>query len=272
MRDVGRFLLLIAVLLAACAAPVADDPSPPAPDDDDVANDDDSASDDDDATPLPPQPYAGPAYTPCVSDAQCDPGSACTTVPGYGGSFCAPPCEAGGDGAECALLGLPYGTQCLPSGRCARACADGEAVVPDQEDPPTDVAPPPDACPDPITCRDVDGAPLCAGQPSGQAGYYGTCSHPMIEGTDCPIDSACYGGSFIGTEDAGVCLPHCDDGLCPAPVDATQVTTICYDIGFDHPVCALLCTVGVSECPWGQFCFDVGFTGICAPEGAENPL
>ncbi len=262
-----RLATLWVLLASACAAPASDAPvvDPATPDDDDSATPDD----DDDATAAAIAAYDGPAYTPCVTDAQCDPGSACTTIPGYGGSYCSPPCD---EDADCALEGLPWGTSCLPSGRCARACAEGEQVVPDRQDGPKEGSLPEDACPDPLTCRDVDGAALCAGLPAGQAGYYGTCSHPMIEGTDCPPVSACYGGAFIGTEDAGVCLPHCDDGLCPAPADATSVTTLCYDIGFDHPVCALLCTPGVSECPWGQFCFDVGFTGNCAPEGAENPL
>jgi hypothetical protein len=269
VRDVPRiasFLALI-VLLAGCAASTSDEVvDEPAFDDDDAT---DTLLDDDDATPYS---YVGPAYESCVSHAQCDPGSACEAIPGYGGTFCSPPCDPDGDGDECALEGLPYGTSCLPNGRCARECADDEDIVPDDLgwlDGTPDVE---DGCPEPLTCRDVAGEALCAGSPSGQSGFYGTCSHPMVEGADCPTTSACYGGSFIGTDEAGICLPHCDDGLCPTPANATDVSTICYDIGFDHPVCALLCTVGVSECPFGQFCFDIGFAGICAPEGAENPF
>lgn len=267
MRHVPKLAALITLLLVGCAAPVSDEPVPPgiAPvDDDDSA----AAADDDDAAPM----YDGPAYRPCVSDAQCDPGSACTTVPGYGGTFCAPPCDPGGDSSECALPGLPYATTCLASGRCGRACDPDEQIVPDRFNGPKEPPPSDHACPDPLTCRDVDGDALCAGAPSGQAGYYGTCSHPMVEGSDCPTESACYGGSFIGTDEAGICLPHCDSGLCPVPDNASGVSTICYDIGFDHPVCALLCDPNSSVCPAGQFCFDIGFAGICAPEGAENPF
>ena len=99
---------------------------------------------------------------------------------------------------------------------------------------------------------------------------YGTCSHPNVEGTDCPLGSSCFGGDYVGT-DRGVCLPWCDDGSCPmAPEDTVGVSPICYDVGLDHPVCPLLC-IDEAQCPEGQECLDLGFTGLCAPEGAQVP-
>lgn len=192
--------------------------------------------------------YNGPAYEPCVSDAQCGPGSACTYVPGYAGQYCAPPCDQPQD---CDLDGtLTFETVCLDNGRCARACED--------------------SCPEELTCQSVGELELCAGEPFGQAGMYGTCSHPNVDGTDCPLESSCFGGDYVGTEQ-GVCLPWCDDGGCPAAPDDTEgVTPICYDVGLDHPVCPLLC-VADAHCPEGQTCLDLGFAGICAPEGAEVP-
>jgi len=197
--------------------------------------------------------YNGPAYEPCVSDAQCGPGSACDRVPGYAGSFCSPPCDIDGDGAECDLDGtLAFDTTCLDNGRCARFCED--------------------SCPETLDCQDVEDQELCAGEPFGGAGPYGTCSHPNVEGTDCPPESSCFGGDYVGT-DSGVCLPWCDDGSCPgAPEGTRNVSTLCYDVGLDHPMCLLLCTVGDSDCPEGQGCLDLGIAGLCAPEGAESPI
>ncbi len=255
VRSVPRIALLLTLLFAtACVVdepvpdPVADD------DDDDAAPADD---DDDDATEAPPADYDGPAYTECVTDAQCDPGSACTTVPGHGGLYCAPPCDPDGDGSECALQGKAYETMCLDNGRCARACLDN------------------DPCPDTVGCFEVVEyeTELCAGEEAGGAGYYGVCSHPNIPGPDCPPETECLGGSFVGTDEAGICLPWCDDGSCPTPPAGTEnVSTLCYDIGFEHPLCALLCTPGASVCPVLEFCLDTGFgVGVCAPDGAEIP-
>ncbi len=252
------FVAIVAsfALLVACA-PEPDEPPPPPP----AADDDDSGEaviDDDDATD--PLPYVGPAYDPCVADAQCDPGSACTTVPGYDGLYCAPPCDPAGDGSECALLGLPYDTMCLANGRCARAC-DDEA-----------------ACPDSVACAAVTvgdaETDLCAGEPSGVAGFYGICTHPNVDGLDCPEETQCLGGALVGTDELGICLPWCDDGTCPTPpAETVAASPLCYDIGFDHPLCVLLCPLdGSGECPYDQFCLNTGFgVGICAPEGAEVP-
>lgn len=208
-----------------------------------------------------PVSYNGPAYEPCVSDAQCGPGSACDRVPGFAGSYCALPCEADGDGLECDLDGtLTFDTTCLSNGRCARLC-EGES---------DDTAG--DSCPDTLACQAFGGMELCAGEPFGTSGNYGTCSHPNVSGTDCPPESSCFGGDYVGT-DSGVCLPWCDLDACPTPPDGTSnVTPICYDVGFEHPLCPLLCTVGNSSCPEGQECLDLGFAGICAPEGSESPL
>ncbi|MCB9765950.1 MAG: hypothetical protein H6739_39615 [Alphaproteobacteria bacterium] len=201
-------------------------------------------------------PWMGSAYVPCVSDAECDAGAACTTVPGFGGLYCAPPCDPlePADPA-CDLDGaLPFETQCMTNGRCARACGE------------------PDSCPEALDCMPEppeDGLSLCAGEPYGSAGFYGTCSHPNVDGTDCPEASSCFGGDYLGI-DEGACLPWCDDGSCPPPPAGTSgVTTICYDVGLDHPSCALLCVPDDSTCPIGQTCFDLGFTGLCAPEGAS---
>jgi hypothetical protein len=219
-----------------------------------------------------PTPYDGPAYRACVSDAQCRAGDACTTVPGYAGSFCAPACDPGGDGSECALEDLPFGTRCLESGRCARGCHSSElpgSVNPDGDE---DYR----LCPSTVGCQNVDGERLCAGETFGQAGYYGTCTHPLMDGTDCPPASTCVGGAVIGTGDVGICLPWCDDGSCPPPPgQAFNTTTICYDILLDHPMCGLLCdtTSDLTTCPdSGQECQEFYGYGLCAPPGAQVPF
>jgi hypothetical protein len=201
--------------------------------------------------------YNGPAYEPCVSDAQCGPGSECTTVPGYAGHYCGLPCDPGGDAAECDLDGtLDFGTVCLETGRCARECGE------------------PTNCPETLDCQQVeaDTLGLCAGESYGGAGFYGICTHPNVEGTDCPEESSCFGGDYIGIDD-GICLPWCDDYTCPEPpADSDGTSPICYDIGLDHPMCILLCIPGSSECPRAQECLDLGGFGLCVPEGAESPI
>lgn len=194
------------------------------------------------------------AFSACVTEADCDPGSACTTVQGYGGAYCAPACEPGGDGDECDSEGvLGVDTFCSTAGRCVRACGE------------------PDSCPDALDCQDAAAfpAPVCAGEVAGVAGYYGTCTHPMTDGPDCPESSSCFGGALIGVED-GVCLPWCDDGTCePVPETAVGVSPVCYDVGLEHPVCALICSPGSSTCPPAQECTDLGGLGLCVPEGAS---
>ncbi len=242
--------LLSLVLITACG-PEPEHvtwPPPPLPQGADSGTVADSA---------PPQSYAGPAYQPCVSPAQCDPGSDCTHVPGFAGTFCSPPCDGQGDGSECALDGsLDFDTVCLDHGRCARTCGD------------------PDTCPETLECQAV-GDPatdLCAGEPFGAAGFYGVCTHPNIDGADCPEESSCFGGDYIGIE-TGICLPWCDDLTCPAaPEDSSGTSPLCYDIGFDHPLCVLLCIPGSSECPTSQECLDLGGFGLCVPPGAKSPL
>lgn len=254
VRSVPRNLLVLSLVFAVACGVLEPDP---------VADDDDATEalvDDDDATeaPTPPADYAGPAYLECVTEAQCDPGSACTTVPGHGGLYCAPACDPLGDGSECQLQGKAFDTMCLDNGRCARTCLD--------EDP----------CPETVGCVEVEAVEeqLCAGEESGGAGFYGVCTHPNIPGPDCPPETECLGGAFVGTDDAGVCLPWCDDGSCPTPPAGTvNVNTLCYDIGFEHPLCVLICQpTGGSVCPMLEFCLDTGFgVGICAPDGAEVP-
>ncbi|MCB9744151.1 MAG: hypothetical protein H6741_16260 [Alphaproteobacteria bacterium] len=199
------------------------------------------------------QPYEGPAYAPCVTDAQCDAGSACASVPGYAGLYCAPPCEPGDD-AACALPGLDFETTCLSNGRCARACGE------------------PDSCPESLECSAepvADELTLCAGGEYGTSGYYGTCSHPLVDGPDCPLESTCFGGDYIGV-DEGACLPWCTTGECPSPPDdASGVSPLCYDGELDYPICVLLCVPDASDCPGDQECFSLGSVGICAPPGAE---
>ena len=200
------------------------------------------------------------AYSACVTDAQCDPGSACTTLPGYGGSYCAPPCDPEGDGSECDPDGLlDVDTVCTEGGRCARACGE------------------PDSCPEGLDCQLMDedselgGMSLCAGEPSGQAGHYGVCTHPQAAGIDCPEDSMCFGGEFLGI-DEGICLPYCHDGTCQAaPDEAYGVTGYCIDGYLEEPVCVLLCYDG-STCPERQECVEIySGIGLCAPEGTEVP-
>ncbi len=198
------------------------------------------------------------AYQSCVTEADCDAGSACTEVQGYGAAYCAPACDPAGDGSECDPDGaLGAETFCSDAGRCVRACADDEGT---------------DTCPDALACQEADAfpSPVCAGEEAGSAGYYGTCTHPMIEGPDCPESSSCFGGALIGVE-TGVCLPWCDDGLCePVPDSAVGVSPFCYDVGLEHPVCALICSPDGSTCPSGQACTLVTSSlGLCIPEGAS---
>ena len=213
--------------------------------------------------------YDGPDYQACISDAECEPGSACVAVSGHANTYCAPACDPGGDGSECIPEGSDLSAVCLPSGRCAQTCA-ADAVAEEGTDG-TLIPAATDLCPDDLACMTVSDqeTPLCAGPRGGQAGPYGTCSHPNLDGPDCPEQTSCFGGTYIGLEDAGVCLPWCDDGICPPLPDGVTAAPICYDVGLDHPMCALLCTPGDSICPSGQSCYDLGFVGLCAPDGAE---
>lgn len=204
----------------------------------------------------PPPPSA--AYTTCVTDASCGAGEACTTVSGFATSYCAPACDPDGTRAEqAASCGVLEGVDavCLDSGRCARECGS------------------PDTCPDDLDCQTA--APVgdvCAGEALGSAGFYGTCTHPMAEGPDCPADSGCFGGSLLGIEN-GVCLPYCETGECPqVPDGLSGVNPLCFDTteyGFDHPMCVLLCTPGSAVCPETQECLDYGGFGFCAPAGTS---
>ncbi len=193
-----------------------------------------------------------PSYELCVSDAECAPGDACTTVSGYSGKYCAPACDPAGDGGECQLDGLDFETTCTEFGRCARVCG---------EDPP---------CPDELSCQSVGEEELCAGEPAGGSGYYGTCSHPNVDGPDCPEDAACWGGDLVGVE-TGICLPWCPDYTCPDPPAGVDAYPICYDIGLGSPTCALLCDPETGSCPDGQECYDAGSIGACVPIGATSP-
>ncbi len=251
------FIVAFAVLLLAGCDPVSEPQGdPPAADD---------------PTAEAPTPYDGPAYRACVTDAQCDAGSACTTVPGYAGRFCSPACDPAGEGEECGLIELPFATSCLSTGRCGRACGASEFPGSASQEGDEDYA----LCPGSVSCQAVDGERLCAGEAFGQAGFYGSCTHPLVDGSDCPPESSCVGGAVIGTGDLGICLPWCDDGSCPAPpAGAFNTSTICYDILLDHPMCALLCdfTSDLTTCPdAGQECQEFYGYGICAPPGAEPP-
>ena len=252
------FVTVVAALLLVGCEPVAD------PDDEPATEA---------ATPAAeePTPYDGPAYRACVTDAQCDPGNACATVPGYAGRFCAPACDPSGDGEECALFDLPFETMCLETGRCGRTCGSSEFPGSAGQEGDEDYT----RCPGSVSCQAVDGERVCAGEAFGQSGFYGTCSHPLAEGSDCPPESSCVGGAVIGTGDVGICLPWCDDGSCPVPpAQAFNTSTICYDILLEHPMCALLCdhTSELTTCPdEGQECQEFYGYGICAPPGAEPP-
>ena len=215
--------------------------------------------------------YAGPDYGTCVSDAQCDPGSWCTQVPGYAQAYCAPPCDPQGDGSECGDAGdLGFATVCLESGRCAQAC-DAQSVATPADDGSL-VAAATDECPANLECvvaavSDDSEQPICAGVRGGGSGFYGACSHPNVDGSDCPDASSCFGGSYLGI-DSGVCLPWCDDGVCSPVPDGVTATPLCYDVGLAHPMCVLLCAVDESVCPDQQFCYDFGSFGICVPDGS----
>jgi hypothetical protein len=202
--------------------------------------------------------FTGQAYQACLADAECDPGSACTAVPGHATSYCAPACTPDPDAPEALSPACATDTAegvCLPTGRCAQSCAES------------------DTCADELACADVeDVGEVCAGEQGGAAGYYGTCTHPQLDGPDCPPSSSCYGGELLGIED-GICLPWCDDNICQPIPDGTEgVTPLCYDVGLDHPVCALLCQVGDSVCPAEQECMDLGPVGLCAPVGTTVPF
>lgn len=196
------------------------------------------------------------SYTPCVTDASCGPGEACTTVPGFAGAYCAPACDPNAPQAEQdAACGVLDGVDayCMESGRCARSCGE------------------PDSCPDGLECQTAEPlGEVCAGEEQGGSGFYGTCSHPMTAGPDCPPESECFGGSLLGI-DNGLCLPWCDTGECPeVPDGLADVSPLCFDttdFGFDHPLCVLLCQPDSAICPEGQECLDYGGFGLCAPEG-----
>lgn len=262
MTHVRLVLLLLALLtVVGCDPDVALDGDPGATDE---------PATDEPATEEEPTPYDGPAYRSCVSDAQCRAGDACTTVPGYSGRFCAPACDPVGDGAECELLGLPFDTMCLESGRCARSCGSSELPGSINQEGDEDYT----LCPSTVGCQNVEGTRMCAGDTFGQAGLYGTCAHPLADGTDCPEMTTCVGGAVIGTDELGICLPWCDDGSCPTPPsDAFNTTTICYDIFLEHPMCALLCDFSdpLTTCPLGQECQEFFGYGLCAPPGAQPP-
>jgi len=273
-------LMILSILLFACSPESADssklraappeETAAPTGDSDttqpgNTGATDDGDDGDDTAPPLDTaiESYVGPSYGACVTDAECSPGDACTTVPGYAGLYCAPPCDPLGDGDECALGGLGFDTTCTEFGRCAQLCGD-------------------DDCPSGLECQtlEVDGADgaesvqLCAGEESGGAGYYGSCSHPQAEGTDCPEDSACFGGDLFGSDD-GLCLPWCPDQICPPPPEGVIALPLCYDIGLGAPSCALICDPGDEEnsvCPEGQVCFDADYVGICLPGDADLDL
>lgn len=221
----------------------------------------------------PSSSYVGPAYEPCVTEAECDPGSACTTLSGFTGHYCAPACDPAGTGFECQVEGLDFDTTCQANGRCARTCAEDHVATNTDEGPDRSPA---DDCPEGLECQQTDEAEFhCSGEPSGQAGFYGICGHPNVDGTDCPAESTCFGGSYIGIEDLGICLPWCDDNTCEPPPEGTSgATPYCYEAGLDHPVCLLLCAPGGdSICPQGQECLDLGYggLGLCAPDGTELP-
>jgi len=207
----------------------------------------------------PPVSYSGPSYEPCINDAECAPGDACVPVPGYASAYCAPACDPAGDAAECQLEGLGFDTVCTDHGRCARVC-------PDAHDP--DAAP----CPEGLDCAQVGDEALCAGELAGASGYYGLCSHPNVDGPDCPEDAACWGGEYLGI-DEGMCLPWCPEYSCPAAPAGIDADPYCYDVGLEAPICLLLCVAGDDDaCPDGQECYDLGVTGLCVPEGAQSPF
>jgi len=203
----------------------------------------------------PPAPLQA-AYTACVTDASCGAGEACTTVPGYATPYCAPACDPDASAeAQAQTCGVVEGIDafCTPSGRCARTCGE------------------PDTCPDDLACQRTDTmGRVCAGEEMGSAGPYGTCTHPLEAGPDCPTETDCFGGSLLGIEN-GICLPWCDSGDCPeAPDELEGVTPLCFDTteyGFEHPLCVLLCVPSAAVCPSGQECLDYGGFGICAPDG-----
>jgi len=259
-------LLLLAVLLIGCSTPSV----APAPDDDDSAEPTPTPEPTPEPTPVPVA-YAGPSYLPCVTDAQCDPGDACTSLPGFSGDYCAPACDPAGDGAECDRFELPFATSCMPNGRCGRACGADEVLGEPSQEGADDYA----LCPASVYCQEVDEQPMCAGDSFGQAGNYGVCYHPFLDGPDCPQGTQCLGGDLVGLDDVGLCLPECPAQTCPAPPSYTvNATPICYDVGYEVPLCALLCQASLEDtvCPDGTVCNEFFGFGICSPEGTESPI
>lgn len=219
------------------------------------------------------QSYTGPDYQRCIGDAQCEAGSACVEVPGHANLYCAPPCDPGGDGQECQLgeeLELGFETRCLDTGRCARTCPEEDAAT-EGDKPGSLVRAEGDECPQELECVASQDDFLCAGPARGTAGPYGLCTHPQMDGPDCPELHSCYGGSYIGL-DVGVCLPWCDTGECPSAPAGTVASPLCYDIGLEHPVCALICIPDSGTCPEDQECIQVySSIGLCLPEGSQIP-
>ncbi len=248
--------MLLTALLLACqdagVPPVYHAAAAPAPD-----------------TATPAESYTGPDFQPCISQAQCEPGSACTPVTGHATAYCAPPCDPAGDGSECLPEGADFSAICLSTGRCAMDCPEEDIAQEDEES--GELIPAAtDTCPESLACMESEAAalPVCAGPRAGGAGFYGICTHPNVEGSDCPESSSCFGGSYLGLDEVGVCLPWCDDGSCPAVPEGVTASPLCYDVGLDHPVCALLCSVSDGICPEDQYCYDFGFTGLCVPDGS----
>ena len=192
--------------------------------------------------------FSVPSYATCSSAAQCPPGDACTTVPGYAGRFCAPPCDPIAGDTSCDTDGSITAT-CLPTGRCVQTCS-------------TD-------CPVGLECIQTDGWEVCAGEPNNA---YQTClvdpttpSPGLALHADCPGYSACLYFGDLFPAGVGACMPWCEHGTCPHQglgIDAApQCLPLTLFPGIDN--CALFCDPESEEqCPPGLAC---GSTNICLP-------
>ncbi|KAF4649475.1 hypothetical protein FOL47_002055 [Perkinsus chesapeaki] len=92
------------------------------------------------------------------------------------------------------------------------------------------------------------------GVPSGTCRYDGK----DIYDCNCPDSEVAYAGIIDGKVGAGMCLPKCNGGSCPA-YPAYYWKRVCIDTG-----CFLPCVLTLAPCPGHLICYDAGLPySIC---------